>query len=1063
MTKITHTTAVSFFNNFVTKAMKMIPFVAFLFIGMTANAQNRTITGKVVDEKGVPLEAATIELSSTVKTKTDAAGAFKITVTEKSKSLSISFVGYDKQTINIVAKSDITISMIPISTKGEEVVVVAYGTSKKEAITGSVSKIGAAQLEQRLTTNISQALAGAAPGIAATTGNGQPGSAAALRIRGFGSVNASSAPLYVVDGFPYGGDVSDINTNDIESITLLKDASSTALYGARAANGVIVITTKKGKTPKPEFRLFANYGVSSRGLQDYETVGTFDYYPLMWQSLKNGLMYPVTGVGQTEAVASANASNTITSQLIYNPFNVPNNQVVGVDGKMNPSAQLLYNDFNWFKDIERIGPRKELGFSVASKVNKSDFTFSLNYLKDEGFVIRSDFQRINGRVAVNSQINNWLKAGVNLTANFVNSNQAAGDGSNTFINPFVFARGIAPIYPVRAYNTAGAPVLDAFGAQWYDFGIHPGAINRPVGGSPGRHILYETLLNENVQKRNSIIARTNLEIKLAPGLTYTPNVGIDIINQRNNTFQNKIVGDGVTSGGFASVTSNEFRTFSVNNLLNYTKRFGNHEITALAGHEIQKTDDQFLSGSRRGINLDGNIQLANFVVLNGVDGSLNRLRREAYLSRLNYGYAKKYYLDLSYRRDASSRFSPDSRWGDFYSVGASWVLSKENFFQNARWIDNLKLRASYGTVGNDALDTYFEFQSLYSLGFNNAGEPGAIASKLSNPKLTWEVNKTANVGLEFGFFDRISGTVEYFDRGSSELLFDVPQGLSSIITTLTQNIGSMSNRGIEAQLNVDLIKKKDFVWDVQLNITSLKNVITSLPNKLPITQGTKRLEEGRDIFAFYLRKWYGVDPTDGAGLFYALPGTPLGSTVRVAAKGDTVTTNPNLAAQDYAGTSIPKFFGSFTNTFTYKNFSLSCLFNYQVGGKFYDGNYAGLMATSYGRTLHVDNLRAWKKPGDITDIPRLDINQTANFNSQSDRWLIDASYLNIRNVTVTYKLPRILTEKMGVSQARFFIGGENIYIFSKRKGLNPAESFNGTNSAVYTPNRLVNVGINVSF
>ena len=1030
---------------------------------LNAVAQERTITGRIVDDKGSPISGVSITSSDgRYGTQSDLNGNYSIKVPINVKALNYSFVNFETINKTIGKSTVINTSLSSDNKKLDEVVVVAYGTQKKEAITGSVSRIGAEVLEQRLTTNISQALAGAAPGIAATTGNGQPGSGAALRIRGFGSVNASSAPLFVVDGFPYGGEISDINTNDVESITLLKDASSTALYGARAANGVVLITTKKGKTLKPEIRFFTNYGLSRRGLQDYETVGTFDYYPLMWQSLKNGLKYPITGVGQTDAVASANASNTIATQLIYNPFNVPNNQVVGVDGQMNPKAELLYNDFNWFSGIERTGPRKEVGFSVSSKVNKSDYTFSLNYLKDEGFVIRSDFQRVNGRIAVNSQINSWLKSGINVTANFVNSNQAAGDGSNNFINPFVFARSIAPIYPVRAYTTTGSPIFDTFGNQWYDFGIHPGAINRPSGASPGRHILYETLLNESVQKRNSIIARTNLEIRLAPGLTFTPNVGIDVINQRNNTFQNKIVGDGVTSGGAATVTSNEFRTFSVNNLLNYTKRFNRHEITALAGHEIQKTDDQFFTGSRRGLNLDGNIQLANFVVLNGVNGSINKLRREAYLSRLNYGYSNKYFLDLSYRRDASSRFSPESRWGNFHSVGASWILNKENFLQNVSWIDNLKLRGSYGTVGNDALDTYFEYQALYGLGFNNAGEPGSIATKLSNPKLTWEVNKTKNIGLEFGFLNRISGTVEYFDRGSSELLFDVPLGLSSIITTITQNIGAMSNRGVEAQLNLDIVKKKNFLWDVQFNFTTLKNKITKLPNGRQITQGTKRLEEGKDIFAFYLRKWYGVDPLDGAGLFYAVKGTPINN-VRVTPKGDTVTTNPNLAAFGYAGSAIPKFFGAVTNTITYSNFSLSFLLNYQVGGKFYDGNYSGLMATTYGRTLHTDNLRAWKKPGDITDIPRLDINQTSNFNAQSDRFLIDASYLNVRNVTLTFKFPKTFTENMGLTQARFFVGGENLYIFSKRKGLNPAESFNGTNSAVYTPNRLINMGFNVTF
>jgi TonB-linked SusC/RagA family outer membrane protein len=1043
----------------------MLTLSVMLLVMFTATAQDKTISGKVTNDKNAPVEGVSItSLDGKYGTQTDKEGNYRLTIPSSIKTVLFTYVNYQTVQRNITGNTIYNVLLQSTNKNLDEVIVVAYGSQKKEAITGAVSKIGAEQLEQRLTTNISQALAGAAPGIAATTGNGQPGSAAALRIRGFGSINASSAPLYVVDGFPYGGDISDINTNDIESITLLKDASSTALYGARAANGVVVVTTKKGRSPKPEIRLFANYGLSSRGIQEYETVGTFDYYPLMWQSIKNNLMYPVSGPAQTEAVASANASNTVATQLVYNPFDVPNNQVVGVDGKMNPSAQLRYNDFDWFNGLERIGPRKEVGFSVSSKANKSDYTFSLNYLKDEGFVIRSDFQRVNGRIAVNSQINDWLKAGVNVTANFVNSNQAAGDGANTFINPFVFARGIAPIYPVRAYTTAGAPVIDALtGNQWYDWGLHPGAVNRPTGASPGRHILYESLLNETIQKRNSIIARTNLEIKLAPGLTYTPNVGIDIVNQRNNTFQNKIVGDGVTSGGFASVTSNEFRTFSVNNLLNYTKRFGKHEITALVGHEIQKTDDQFFTASRRQQNIEGNTELSNFVVLNGATGSVDKLRREAYLSRLNYGYSKKYFLDLSFRRDASSRFAPESKWGNFYSVGASWIINKEKFLQNTSWIDNLKLRASYGIVGNDELAGYFRYQALYGFGFNNATEPGSLASQYATRPLTWEENKTTNVGIEFGFLNRISGTVEFFDRGSSQLLFDVPLGLSSVITTITQNIGSMSNKGVEAQLNVDVIKKKNFVWDVQFNVTSLKNKITKLPNSLPITQGTKRLEEGKDLFAFYLRRWYGVDPADGAGLYYATPGTALAN-VRVTSKGDTVTTNPNFAALGYAGSSIPKFFGSFTNTFSYKNFSLSFLFNYQVGGKFYDGNYAGLMAVTYGRTLHVDNLGAWKKPGDIATVPRLDISQTnTNFNAQSDRWLIDASYLNVRNVTLTYKLPNAAAEKMGLSQARFFVGGENIHIFSKRKGLNPAESFNGTNSAVYTPNRLINMGINVSF
>lgn len=1021
----------------------------------------KTITGKVTDDQGQPLSNVSVLVKgSKTGTATKVDGTYSIAV-PNGGTLVFSSVDFVAQEVKVGNESNLSISLAPANTTMNEVVVTAYGTQKRESITGSVSKVG--KIEDRLITNVSQILAGAAPGISATSGNGQPGSSAAIRIRGFGSINASSSPLYVVDGFPYGGYIGDINTSDIESITLLKDGSSTALYGSRAANGVVMITTKKGKLATPKFNIFVNTGYSSRGIEEYDRVGAYDYYPLMWQAMKHGLMFPASGTGQTEAVAAQNATNGIAAQLVYNPFGVPNNQVVGVDGKLNTSANLVYNDFDWFSPLERNGNRSEVGFSVSSKVNKSDYYFSLNYLDDKGFVIKSDFQRVNARLSINTQVKDWLKSGVSITSAIVNSNQAAGDGSNTFINPFVFARGMGPIYPIHAFDPTGTPILDPFGAQYYDYGTHPGSVNRPSGASPGRHIIYETLLNERSQTRNSTIGRTFLEAKFFNYFTFTTNVGIDLNNFRSQSFQNRIVGDGVTGGGTSSRTSNEFRTISLNQLLNYNQKFGMHDVSVLVGHETQKNRDEYFSGSRRGMNLDGNIELANFVTLSSVNGEIGELRREGFLSRINYGYNNKYFVDLSLRRDASSRFSPKSRWGNFYSAGVSWSLMRETFIKNINWLNDLKLRASYGTVGNDELDSYFEYQALYSLGWNNAGEPGSLASKVTNPDLTWEDNKTYNIGLEFGILkNRVSGTIEYFDRGSSALLFDVPQGLSSIITTKTQNIGTMSNRGIELQLNFDIIKSKNINWEMNINFTSLKNNISKLPVETPtIVSGTKRLEVGKDIFAFYLRRWAGVDPADGAGLYYAAPGVT--TSIRVNSKGDTLTTNSSNAVYRYAGSAIPKFFGSLTNTVTFKDIALSFLLNYQVGGKFYDGNYAGLMGVSYGRALHADNLNAWKKPGDVTDIPRLDINNTAQFNAASDRWLIDASYLNVRNVTLSYKLPKSLLGKIGVDQAKFYVGGENLYIFSKRKGMNPAESFNGTNSPVYVPNRLINAGINFIF
>lgn len=1028
-------------------------------------AQNRTISGRITNEQGEGIANASITVKGTTNgTVTNATGNFSLSIPSSARTLVVSSVGFQPREISIGSQNTYELTLSGEAQDMNEVVVVAYGTQKRESITGSVATVGAKQLETRLTTNITQALAGAAPGIAATSGNGQPGSSAAIRIRGFGSINASSAPLFVVDGFPYEGFIGDLNTNDIESISLLKDASSTALYGARAANGVVLITTKKGKTADPKVNINFTTGFTQRGIPEYDRVGTNDYYPVMWQALKNSLMYPTTGTGLSESAAALQASNTIAAQLMYNPYNVANDAIVGTDGKLNPNAKLLYDDFDWFGPIAKNGARNEVAMSTSAKMGKSDYYISLNYLKDEGFILKSDYERASVRLNLNSQVKSWLRTGVNMSGVLVKANNASAGDDNTssIINPFVFARRIGPIYPVRAFDAAGQPVLDAFGTHMYDYGQHTGAINRPQGAFPGRHVIYETMLNESVSTRNSLIARTFLEAKFLRDFTFTTNLGLDLNNTRTKGFQNKIVGDGVTAGGTASRSSNEFRTISMNQLLNYKKSFGGrHDLSVLVGHENQWVDEIYFSGSRRGMNFDGNQELVNFVTLNGITGSIADLRRDAYLSRINYDLDNKYFVELSYRRDGSSRFAPKSRWGNFYSAGASWFINREDFLSNVNWLSDLKLRLAYGTVGNDALGSYYEYQALYGLGWNNAAEPGALASSIKNEDLTWEVNKQISLGVDFGLFkNRISGSIEMFDRGASRLLFDVPIGLSSIVTTRTENIGAMSNKGIEIQLNGNIIQSKDFNWSIQLNGTSLKNEITKLPGGQPITNGTKRLEEGKDIYNFYLRQWYGVDPNDGAGLYYALPGTSANYRV---IKGDTLVTNPTLARYDYSGSAIPAWFGSVGSNFEYKGIGLSFLLNYQLGGKFYDGNYAGLLGPSYGATLHADVLKAWQKPGDVTDMPRLDISSASNFNAQSNRWLIDASYLSFRNVTVSYGFDRSFLGKLGLSQLKLYVSGENIAVLSKRKGMNPAESFNGTNSAIYTPNRAFSAGINVSF
>jgi TonB-linked SusC/RagA family outer membrane protein len=1042
-------------------------FFVCVFLATATYAQNTRITGKVTDKQdGSTLPGVSIKVTGTqIGTQTDNNGNYVIEVPISAKSLEFSFIGFQTQIVSISGKTTLNVILNQDSKALQEVVFVAYGSAKKEAITGSVATLSAASIENRVVTNISNVLAGVAPGIQVNAGNGQPGSGSAVRIRGFGSISASNSPLYVLDGAVYDGNLSDINSNDIESVSLLKDASSSALYGARGANGVIMITTKRGKLGEPQVSFNFNQGLSERGVPEYDRVNAQEYYPLMWQSLRNSLVYPRTGTPLSASAAGIQASNTIHSQLFYNPFNVPNNQIVGNDGKLNPNASLLYDDFDWYAPIQRTGIRNNMDLSIGGNTGKSDYYISLGYLDDKGYIQKSDFNRFNARINVNSKVKEWFKVGLNLAGTFSRSNlasDAATGSASSFINIFNFARGMGPIYPVRAYDASGNPVLDDTGNHYWDFGQHPGSINRPNGASAGRHVIYETLLNDVMNRRVALNSRTYAEIKFLKDFTFKPSINVDFRNSFNNTFRNPIVGDGAGLGGSSNQGSNLTKTYTFNQMLTYNKSIGSHSFNVIAAHENYDLDYRATSASKIGQILVGNTEFANFVTPQSTSGSRDTYRIESYLSKLSYNYSEKYFFDASVRRDGSSRFSNASRYGNFFSLGGSWSLNKEKFLSKYKWIDDLRLKASFGQVGNDALDSYYNYQAFYNLGWNNGSEPGILLASAATPDLKWETLNTLNTGVSFSLFNnRLTGEVEWFNRGSSDLLFSVPQPLSNPITSIRKNIGNMVNRGLEIQLGGDIIRKKNFTWNFLTNWSVVRNEITKMPAETPaITSGTKRLEVGRDIFAFYLRQYVGVDATDGSALF--IPNAGVTTDLRTV-NGNTYTTNFNNAKFDYSGSSIPDFFGAVTNTFNYKSFSFSFLINYQVGGKFYDGNYAGLMSVRYGSSLHKDALNSWTETNTNSNIPRLDVGSTSFLNAQSTRWLVDASYVSFTNASFSYRLPQNLVRKIDLKNVRLFTAGENLGIISKRKGLNPAESFNGTNSNTYLPSRTITFGLGVNF
>ncbi len=1018
------------------------------------NAQEKTVSGSVTDSSG-PLPGVSILIKGTkTGTETDFDGNYTIKARQGSV-LVFSFLGMKTVERTVGSSNTINVQLTEDSNVLEEVVVVAYGTSKKEALTGAVTTISNEAIEKRSISNVSTALEGSSPGVVVTAASGQPGSGQAIRIRGFGSFGASNSPLYVVDGIPINGNLNSINPNDIESISILKDASSTALYGNKATNGVVIVTTKRGKSQVGELRFNASTGIVSRSIQEYDRVDAKQYYPLMWEALRNSNAIPGTATQAQLDAANLNATNNIFGLLGYNPFNVPNNQIVGVDGRLNPNARLKYaDDLDWEDAITRTGIRRNYDLSYQGKSDNADYFASLGYLKEDGYILNSDFERVSTRLNLNYKAKSWLKTGLNIAGTFSKGNQAQTAGSNSFVNPFRFTRGIGPIYPIHQHDpVTGAYILDSNGNRIYDYqGL------RPTAASAGRHIVQEILLNKDIRETNNFNAKTYLDFTLAEGLSFRTNLTYEEQNFYQSTFRNKLVGDGAP-GGDASKSYTRTSTIGFNQLLNYSKSFNDHNLELLAGHESQDFTQDFLTGSKSNLIIDGNPELINFVTITDLQSQQDNLKEESYFGRVNYNYAYKYYLSSSIRRDGSSRFAKGNKWGTFWSVGASWSIDKENFMENVDWVDHLKFRTSYGELGNSRGIGFYPAQALFALDNNNQNESGFIRSSLGNPDLQWETSSNFDVALEFGLFGRLNGTVEFYRKESSNLLFDVPVADSDGISSRQANIGTLFNQGIEVSLSYDIFNKQDFRWNINVNASTLQNEFTVLPQE-EIINGTKKLVVGGSLFDYWIRDWYGVDPADGSGLFVAEDENAAG--VRTV-NGVKVTPFSNNAKFHNAGSVIPDLTGSITNTLKYKNFGLNFLFTYQIGGENLDFNYAGIMGTGdYGGARSVDILRRWQKPGDITDVPRLDAS-TTDWDATSDRWLTDASFLNLRQVNFSYDLPSNLANKIHMSGVRVFANAENLFSINARKGFNLQQAFSGNTSNAYTPSRVISLGVNLKF
>lgn len=954
---------------------------------------------------------------------------------------------------------------IPQDTKIDEIVVVAYGSQKRETMVGSNTEVKAKQFADRPITSIGQALDGASAGVKVSTGTGQPGSSPSIQIRGIGSYGITTNPLYVVDGTIYTGSLAAINPNDIASFNILKDAASTSLYGSAAANGVVLITTKSGRKGKDAFNFSMSTGAIGRSIPEYDRVNVYQYYPLIWESIRNGLITAVPTTSMADANAYATAQ-LISGVLKTNVFNVPNNQLV-VNGVLNPDAKLKYTDLDWQKPLMNTGFRQNYELNYSGGSNTTTYFSSVGYTNETGYLIKSDFERFTARLKVDSQVKSWLKLGTSISGVSSNGNNSVEgvDNNSAYINPYRWTRTMGPIYSPYAHDpNTFATLYDNAGNVVYDAGSARGA-----DAAAGRNVIQETLLNKDLSKNYYIISRAYAEIKVDPYLTLSTNVGYDIRNNRRSTYGNKIIGDAAPLGSAEKYSFTE-QTFTWNQLLNYKRKFGEHNFEFLFGHESYKFMYEYLYGYKKGQIVDDNDELINFVTPATLTSRTDNYRKEGVFSRLNYDYKSKYLLSGSIRWDGSSRFAKDVRWDSFWSIGAGWRLKGEEFLNNSNLISELKLRGSYGEVGNDRTDSYYMYKSTYTLGYNNAQEPGILFGFLADPSITWEANKQTDLGIDFGFLNnRITGSVEYYKRVTEDLIFPVPLPVSSGVpdNTISRNVGTMYNRGFEFSINADVIKTQNFTWNINANASTLKNQVTELSNGITeIINGTKKVSVGHSIYDYWLRQWYGVDPADGSPLFLAADAfaNTTAADIRTV-NGQKVTTNFNKAKYDYSGSAIPDLFGSFGTSITYKQWSLSAMFTYQLGGKTYDSNYAALMSSySQGGALSTDILDRWTTPGQITDIPALNSTTYTSSNAgNSSRWLVSSDFITFRQATLSYSFSPETLSQLRVSGLRILVSGENLWSKTARKGLEPAQAFNGTASNRYTPARVVTIGFNVSF
>ncbi len=1055
-----------------------------LMVSAGLSAQDIKVTGAVTDAgNGEAIPFASVVVKGTMNgVSTDADGKYQIYASGDAV-LVFSSIGYATVETPVSGRAVVDARLESDKELLEETIVVAYGTATKSSFTGSAAMVKAETIENRVTTNVTTALAGTAPGVQMISSSGDPASnGSAIRIRGIGSMSASSAPLYIVDGMPYDGSISDINPNDVESISVLKDASASAIYGARGANGVILITTKRSSSQDAVVKFDARWGSNSRLIPQYDVItDPGQYYETHYKMMYNSMYYAGYSSAEAYAYADNNLFNEQNGGLGYQVFTVPDGEkLIGTNFRLNPNATLGYSDGtywytpdNWYDETFHNSFRQEYNVSVSGGKDRFSYYGSVGFLDDGGIVNNSGYKRYTARVNADYQAKNWLKVTTNLSYAHSDSQVASYSSSyGSSGNVFYISNMIAPIYPLYVRDAATHEILTESGRTVYD-------ANQT--GFKRASFIGNAVRDNEVNKRqvyaDVLNGKVGAVITPVKGLTLTANVGFMSDNTRYNYLYSPFGSSSSVDGGVSVGSS---RTFAVNNqyLAEYKTDFGGtaHHFDILAGFEMYKLKVQSLSGYNDHLFSPyiGELNNADGTKSKTVASNTNSYMTEGILSRVQYDYDGRYFISASYRRDASSRFAKGHQWGDFGSVGLAWLLSKEAFLSNAEWINLLKFKASYGVQGNDDLNSYYPYADNYTHSYNEeTGEYSLVLNYKGNTDLTWESSHSYNVGVDFELFNGyLNGSVEFFDRITSDLLYskDVPLSAGNPTGAYPVNVGSISNLGVEAVLGGDIIRTKNVQWDWNLNLSHYRNRILSLDDSVS-EEGIKGsnyiYKVGGSLYEAYMRKYAGVDKSTGKALYYYDTTDENGNTV-------TATTDDFSRAIQYeCGSVLPKLYGGFGTSVNAYGFDFSVQFSYQLGGRYYDGTYQALMHTgsgSAGTAWHKDVLRAWTEENTDTDIPRLD-GSTAEGQTAVDRYLISSNYLSINNVTLGYTLPRKFTDKLHIGSLRVYVAGDNLAVFSARKGVDPRYSMglgtytsgSGLNSGAYSAMRNITGGITLTF